>query len=230
MGAILRIVKQIVAFGDGSPTNHPKLRYVDWNRDISDIPVQNPRSEGHTIAPGAEKVIFDGTRTTFIDGTTAFSVALVPGTSDRYRFRWTGGTNPGFRTDRALDLTGATVSVIINQNQTVNLNITAGTPTFAGVVAGDTLWIPTIDDGVTSPFSPANHGFWTVIAATSASLTLQRPTDCDFEALTETGVVVTAANQVQSFSAAGVQVGDSLDVSLGFAPATLRNFRIVGVT
>lgn len=227
--ANLRVIKQLVAFGDSLSTNNPRLRYVDWNRDISDLEVQNPRSESHILAPGQEKLLFDGTRTLAVDGTTELSVALVPGEADRYRFRFTGGTNPVFRTNRGLELSGASVSVVLNANSTATMTV-AGDGGFESIVAGDTLWVPGTEESISSPFHAANQGFWLVMAATATSLTLTRPSNTDFEAYTQSAVSVTADNQIVAYSSAGVQVGDRLEVGGGFVATTWRTYSIVGVT
>lgn len=225
MSAFLRLVTQIVAFGDHSVSSNPKLKFVDWNRDIPEIPVGAVNSETHVIAPGQEKVIFDGTRALLVDGTTAFDVQLVAGTTDRYRFRHTGGTAPGFRTDRGLNVNGATITCTVLSNGTMSLSITGGS--FSSVQAGDVLWLPSTDEGVTSPFNILNRGFWQVLSSSATGITLVR--DGDFVGVTET-VAVTASNQVQAFSSSGVQVGDRLEVAGGFAAATQKNYSIVGVT
>lgn len=227
MTAFLRIIKQLVAFGDATSTSNPRLRYVDWSRDLSDLRVSRPRSEQHTLAPSEEKTLFDGGRSLLLDGTTAFQVKLLSGTSDTYQVRWTGGTNPGFRTDRALNLSGATVVVTVFSNSTATMAVTSGS--FASVQVGDTLWVPGTEEGVTSPFNAANQGFWKVLAASATTLVLTREADVDFEAYGES-VSVTSAGQMVAFSATGVQAGDKLDVSAGFAASTQRTFPIVRVT
>lgn len=229
MSAILRITRSIVAFGDSSPTSNPRLRFVDWSRDLSDIQGHNPRTESHSLQPGEEKTVFDGSRTLTLDGVagpTGFSVSLVAGTTDHYRFAWTNGNNPGFRTSRTLDVNGATVSVTLTPNNTAVMAISGG-KTFAGVEAGDTLWLPSTQDNITSPFSVLNRGLWSVAARSATQLALVRLDD--FQATEET-VTLTSNDQLQAFSSTGVQAGDKLEISGGFAPSTQKSFQITSVT
>ncbi len=225
---ILRIVKQIAGYADAAGAQAPKLRYVDWNKDIADIAVRGASAVLYEVAAGQEKTIFDGSRALSLDGTTAFSLQLIAGYTDRYRFRWTGGTNPVFRTARALDLSGATVTVVVNANSTATMTVSGGS--FASVQAADVLWVPGAEESVASPFNVLNQGFWTVLAATSSQLVLSRADGATFEAYGEANISVTAAEQVQAFSSDGVQVGDTLEVSAGFSASAQRAYPVVAVT
>lgn len=227
MTATLRTVSSVVAYGDMTQSNNPKLRYVDWSRDLTEELVDNPRSESHILTPGEEKLIFDGTRSTSIDGTSAFSLSLVSGTSDRYRFTWTAGTDPVFRSSRSFTVSGGTVTVVVNANNTATFTVSGGS--FTGIQVGDTVWLPGPPDIVSSPFNVLNQGFWVVLAVNATTLTLSRPGD-SFSAVGEGPISVTAAEQLQAYSAAGVQPGDKLEVTAGFSATALRNYQVVDVT
>jgi len=201
---------------------------VDWNRDLSDLRVANPKSESFVLSAGQTKTLFDGTRSLALDVTTNLSVALVAGETDRYRFRHTSGADPLFRTDRALDLDGATIDVVVNANSTATLDISGGS--FAGVQVSDIVWIPGAEESVTSPFDAVNRGFWVVLAADNAQLVLGRENEENFEAFGETAIAITDAGQFVAFSSNGVQIGDKLEVSAGFAASTLRTYPVVDVT
>lgn len=222
MTAILRTVSTVVAFGDASPTQNPKMRYVDWARDITEELVDNPRSESYQISPGQEKLIFDGTRSIALDNTTVIDFALVTGTADRYRFTWSGGTDPAFRTARTFSIAGASVTVAAQANSTAVLTVTGGS--FTGITVGDTLWINS-----TSAFNPVNQGFWTVLAVSATSMTVARA-DGTNNMYSEGPIVVVSAADFKAFSADGVQVGDKLEVSAGFSTSILRSYSIVAVT
>lgn len=230
MDAFLNVTMKLLAFGDKSINSNPRLRYVDWNRDASGVLVRDPKSESHSIDPGATKLIFDGTRATTIGGTTAFAVTLSPLDPSRYRFTWTGGTGPSFRTDRALALNGVAVTVAVQANSTVIMTVAPG-PDFTGVLAGDTLFIPDVSTGDSAgPFSALNGGYWQVLAVLSpTSLSLARFAGVDFAATNET-VTLTGNSQLQAFSTSGVQVGDKVDISAGFAVSTRKTFDVVAVT
>lgn len=222
----LRLSINAIAFGDPDSTAQPRLRHFDWLRAQSVVDAANPRSETYTLAPGESRTIFSGVRALALDGTTEMEVSMVAGTTMDYRLSHTGvGTAPGFRTSRSLDLTGQTVTVTVNSNETATFATTGGA--FAGAVVGDVLWIPGSVDGVTSPFSVANQGQWLILSASSGSIVARRAEDFNAEAQV---VSVTDVDHVVVFSAAGVQVGDKIEVISGFGSANRGTFPIVEVT
>jgi len=231
MDAFLNATLKILAFGDKSFNSNPRLRYVDWNRDASGIQVRDPKAEAHTIDPGATKLIFDGTRSTSITS-AIFAVSLSALDPSRYRITWTGGSNPGFRTDRSLTLSGIAVTFLVLANNTANLSVpTLAAFDFTAVQPGDTILIPGTATGDTAgPVSPLNSGYWQVLAVlNSKNLSLSRFVGSGFEATNET-VTLSSNSQLQAFSTAGVQVGDKLDISAGFAISTRKTFDVVAVT
>lgn len=224
--ATLRISTNVISYGDPDATAQPRLRHFDWLRAQSITDAANPRSETYTLAPGESRTVFSGVRSLTLDGTTEMEVDLVVGTAMDYRIRHSGnGLAPGFRTSRGLDLTGATVTVTVNANETATFGVAAGS--FAGAVAGDVLWLPGSADGVTSPFSVANQGQWLILSATASTIVARRTEDFNAEAQS---VAVTDVDHVVAFSAAGVQVGDKVEVISGFQTANRGTFPIVEVT
>lgn len=231
MDSTLNVSTKILAFSDtGEITSNPRLKNVDWYRDISGMPVANPRSEGYSIAPGGSKTIFDGTFVSTIDGTTAFDLTLSPLDPSRYRIAHSAGTAPGIRTGRGLALNGVSVTFTVNNNATMTVSVPAG-PDFTAVQVGDSVFIPHTTTGdVSSPVSVLNAGYWEVLAkASSLNITLVRPSGTDFEGITQT-VALTASSQLRAYSATGVQVGDSVDITAGFSLSTRKTFEIVAAT
>lgn len=216
MDSILNLTTKITAYSDKTVSSNPRLRNFDWTRDMSGMAIGQPKSDKLEILPGATKLVFDGTRTTTVGVNTTFGITLSPLDPSRYRFTYGSGTNPTLRTDRAIDLTGVATTFTINANATANIG--TASPAFAGVVVGDTIFVPHTTTGDTANvFSAANAGFWTVIAVLSTSnLQLARQAGEDFSGTTETQTPVSAA-QVQAFSASGVQSGDAVDISAGFS-------------
>ena len=104
-----------IAFNDTQPSNNPNLRIFDLGIKLLGQACARPKSEEYLVAPGAQQVVFNGTRTTAIDGTTAFTVTQPQPALNTYRFTATGGTLPVFRTDRLLGVDSTTeLSVVIN--------------------------------------------------------------------------------------------------------------------
>ena len=217
----------VVIYDDPTATSNPQFRYVDWRRQISNWSVNNPLNKQVVIPPGTSQVIFNGSRITTIDNTTTFSISLNPISSTTYRISYTSGTVPGFRTDRGLNLTGDTVTLAVNNNST--LTVTVVTNNFSSVLIGDQIWIPGVatgDASLNSPFNPLNVGLWTVIAKASGgtpkTITLTRLSGTAFSGTSETQSPTSAA-QFVAFSSAGVQIGDTLNISSGFSPVTQSN-------
>lgn len=216
------------AYGEGTATNSPNLKYVDWKRSINAEPVKNPRSEGVTIEPKSEKLIFDGSRTLTLDGTTSLALTLSPLDPSRYRFSYVSGTALGLRTARALVLANNPLTLTALANGSLTVEATEGSP-FVAVQVGDTVFVPgasTGDSGL--GFNVANEGFWTVIGVTGARLTLARLPGEDFVGASESVEVLSEG--VLAFSAAGVQVGDKVEISAGFSDPVRSTFEVVAVT
>lgn len=226
MTANLSFSWKLLAFNDDFSSNNPTLKNFDWSQSVRVGEVRNPTARAVDVAPGQALLLFDGTRALATDVSTSFDLELVSGSSDRYRLRWVAGTNPVFRTDRALALSGMTVTVSVNPNGTAVF--TSSAPAFGSVVSGDVLWIPGTDEIGTQPLNSLNRGFWTVLAATSTSVTVQR--SGDFQGFAEGPTTITANDQVRAHSSTGVQVGDVLEILAGFVSSSRRSYEISVVT
>ena len=195
--------------------------------------VNNPQSYPRTLQPGEAYTFFNGVRILSNAANTELTLTLSSrinplDPTPRYRFSWTGGTNPVFRTNRGLTLNTKTVVVSINTNFTVKFLATAGD--FAGVSVGDEVFLPSVLSGdAASPFDPLNCGYWVVlgVAVDTSYITVAR--SGDFEAVAES-VLVSANSQVQAYSSAGLQVGDKVDISAVFSASILRTYEVANVT
>ena len=227
--AKLRLSSNVLAYADQNINSNPAKRFTDWSRVIFQD-VVNPKENQLMIDPGATLAIFSGVRTTSIDNTTQFLLSISSLSPDLYRFTYNAGTLPVFRTDRGLTLNGQTLTLLVNANQT--LQVTASTTgAFASVVIGDTIFIPGVSTGdVSGPFNPLNEGEWQAIGLDSTHTILQlvRPPGSAFSAYGEADVL-TANSQFQAFSAAGIQIGDSVAISMGWALPVLRTFVVEDV-
>ncbi len=230
MLAKLTISSKAQSFNDNSSNNNPLRRFFDWTREIRGLVVDNPQSHNGTLGFGASATIFDGVRATTLDGTTAFTSTLsaLDGGS-RYRFTFVSGTDPTLRTDRALTLNTRVMTFTVNSNQTVNVSIGGGS--MSAVQVGDIVFVPhttTGDDA--NVLSTDNAGYWQVIALISS--TNIQITRLAGESFSATGEVQTLTDdsQFQAFTSDGVQVGDSVTISAGFATATQKTFTIDKVT
>lgn len=224
---ILNIHSTHLIYGDTDTTTNPKLVYVDWTRHFNTIDVENPEAKRNVLMPGESFTVFSGSRSTSIDNTTTFSIALNPIKSSVYRITHTGGTAPAFKTARSFNASGVAITATVNNNATMVFTIGAGN---FNAQVGDIVFIPGVSTGDSvSPFNSLNEGFWSIISASALKLTVVRfPTE-SFAGASE--VVTPSSNsQFLIFSSAGVQVGDSLEISAGFSPVTQKSFVVSQVT
>lgn len=234
--ATLSVVSKAVAYSDTSSSNNPRLRHFDWTRTYEGLQTANPRTEPVQIEPGGQVTVFNGMRTIAIDNTTSLTIARNTMDSTLYRIAYYAGTDPGFRAKRTeIGAYGATLTVdgeyMVFNIDGIDPENPPAEPPLSGVVAGDCVYIPHTSLGypASSPFNALNAGLWIVHGVDpNGSMTLRRPTGVDFSGASEVVPVVGSGN-VEIFSSAGVQVGDSLDITGGFAVSTRKTFEVVGV-
>jgi len=225
MDAKLNLTSNVLAFSDVNVTSNPSLRQIDWSR-FHQVDVSNPKTDIFDLAPGETLTLFNGTRSTSINGSTDFDLTLSPLASTRYRFTWGGaGANPAFRTDRGLALDTETVTVVINNNYTATFTTTAGG--FSGMVAGDIVFIPGTTTGDTAgPFSSDNEGYWNVLSIDGTNTTIQLSRSGDsFSGVSEV-VILTDDSELQAFSSTGLQVGDKVNISSGFSTTVQGTYEV----
>jgi len=228
--ALLTFLSHVLGYEDSIASNNPTQRAVDWAKGVLNIPVENPKTDPRTIPPQTELVVFDNGITTSIDGTTEFDLTLSSLDSTVYRIEHSAGTPPDFRIARTTVVSGGTITVAVLPNNLVTFTHSA-TP-FAAVVVGDNVFIPGVLTGdPAGPFNSLNEGYWLVVAKNSnAQLTLARLSGTSFQAFSEGPVAIAADSEFQVFSADGVQVGDSVELSLGFQVNALKTFVVLSVT
>lgn len=220
---------KVLGYDDLPQTNNPTRRGINLDIAQANVPVDNPQTQAFQIDPGDAVTVVDGTRATGINGTTSFNLTLSPLDPSIYRATWAGaGASPAFRTDRAIDCTGIALTLAANPNLTVTVTAGSGTP-FSAVLAGDVVFIPgTMTGDAAGPFNSLNEGFWTVLSATSTVLTLARDPGIVWSGASEV-VTPAAAIDIQAFTSTGVQIGDTVDISAGFAAAAQRAFDVTAV-
>lgn len=228
----LTFILQVLGYDDLAPTSNPQSRPIDYKITEAGIPVENAQTESFSIDPGATFLVFSGLRETSIDDSTGFNLSLsLPLNNIVYRLTYVPGETqaPNFRTARELDLSTIPLTLTLQLNLTLKMEAQSGTP-FTGVSVGDVLFIPgpKTGDGP-SPFNSLNQGFWQVISNGGSNVVLKRDPDTTFEGISE-DVATSSADSVIAFSPDGVQVGDTVDLSAGFSPATLRAYDITAVT
>ncbi len=224
----LTVIMQAVAFEDAGANSNPTKKPVDWARTVSNVPVENAGTQRYKIQPLGTLTVIDGTRPTSIDGTSEFSLAVNAADPNRYRITNTAGTLPGFRTDRGVDCTGIELTAVVNPNLSVTITAGSGTP-FTAVEVSDIVFIPGPATGdPANVFNALNVGYWTAISRSDTSVTLVRLAGEIFTGLSDV-VTPTDASQLQAFSSDGVQVGDTVEISAGFATTAQHAYEVLAV-
>ncbi len=208
------------AFSDANSSNNPSLSNFKWARDISGIIASNPLSEAFDLAPGESKSLFNGTRTLAQDGTTEYDISLKPLSTHTYILKASAGTLPNFRTPRAI-ATDATSQVTVTLNGPLTIfTFSGGTlPNLASVAVGDNVRIG-------SQFNVQNQGEWKILAKSSTSFTVENQIGAAEGPIT---LGASFADQIEIYSAAGVQAGDTLIISGGFSAVTQNSYKITAV-
>ncbi len=224
----LTVIMQAVAFEDAGANSNPTKKPVEWGRAVSNVPVENAGTQRYKIQPLGTLTVIDGTRTTSIDGTSTFSIAVNTADSNRYRIANTSGTAPGFRTDRGVDCTGIVLTAVVNANLSVTITAGSGTP-FSAVQVSDIVFIPGLSTGdAANVFNALNVGYWTVLSRSNTSITMVRLAGEIFTGISDV-VTPTDALQLQAFSSAGVQIGDTVEISAGFATTAQHAYEVLAV-
>jgi len=228
--AFLNLITKIQGFNDATVSNNPRLKSVDWLRSMQGLELDNIRTVQYSIASEASQSVFSGTRSTSIDGTTEFDLSLSPLNSSTYRFTYATGTAPVFRTGRGLTLNGIATTFTVNANGTLNLSVASGNH-FSAVQEGDNVFIPGTTTGdAANVVNAANEGLWVVLTKVdSNNLVLERPSGENFDGYGQT-VTFTSNTQIRAFSASGVQIGDSVTISAGFAVSAQKTYTVSEVT
>lgn len=137
------------------------------------------------------------------------------------------GAPAALRTLRSFNSSGVPITFTINNNATAD--VTIGSGNFNATV-GDNVWVPGPTTGdMPTPFNVLNQGLWVVISASTTKISLTRLAGMAFSGVSETQTP-TSNSQFIIFSSAGVQVGDSVDISAGFSLVTQATYIVTSVT
>jgi hypothetical protein len=210
------------SYSDNRPSNAPSLSNVKWNRELDGIPCQNPTSQAAQLAPGENRVLFNGTRSLAQDGTTRYSIALKLFSTNTYVLSGVSGTLPNFRTPRVTGADSSTQITTSINGPVQTFASTGGTPLnliSGGVQVGDYVTIGNL-------FNALDQGTFQIIALTATSFSIE-----NLLGVIEGPITLGSgyASQLQIFSPAGVQIGDTLVISGGFSPATQGSYKVTAV-
>ena len=216
----LNILTSITGYEDDNATNNPSKNNFRWTVDYQGIEIKEPKSETVKLAQNQSKSLFSGVAAITDDNTTTYDITLKPSTSNTYIILHNSGTAPQFRTPRSI-ASDATTQVTVTKNGPLLIfTATGGTIwSLTSVVVGDEVRI----GGV---FNLQNQGKFKVLSKTSTSFTVESSAGAAEGPIT---LGLTFSSQVQIYSAAGVQIGDKLDISAAFSAASFGTYEITDV-
>lgn len=220
---VLNIINQFMAYTPvNGITDNPILRNFDWSRRIYSIPVDNAQTETKTLAPNQSLEIFSGIVSHNI--TVAEDVVLSLLGDSVYRLSVVGGGS-FFKTKKAVSSI-TTCDISINNQTIANFDFDAAT---LGAAIGDTLRCKGYNtkDSNTA-WNSINTGDWVIIGINGSVLTCKRPIGQTFEAIEETATITGA--DLEIFSNAGVQVGNSITLEDNFLIYGKQSFIVQDVT
>lgn len=222
--AQLNLQVNLLSFYDNTASNNPYLRAFDFTLKLAGIDAKNPDQRPYSVPPQSTQVVYDGTRTVSIDGTTQFDVTKPYLDKDMYRFAWnSSGTAPVFRTDRGLGLTTSSAFNLTVNGPVCTITSTAGPFVTTNIQVGDVLNI--IAGAGTSN---ANQGRFTIIAKTATSISFQ-----NINAAAESFTILDA-DLFLVYSHGGsnnqIQIGDKVKISNGFSIASFGTYEVAEVT
>lgn len=215
-----------LTYNDTVAGNNPFIRVFDLAYDILATTANEPKAEDILIPASSSLTIFNGVRTTAIDGTTAFDVTKPYPTLNTYRFTRSAGTQPVFRTNRNIAVDDTTQFTISVNGPVITLTSSGGTaPDFSSVVVGDILRID-----ASAGVSANNQGRFTIIAKTTSSISIKNTSGVG-ETVTLNN---TASNSflIYSNGSSGnqVQISDKVILSAGFSQASWGTYSVTEVT
>lgn len=209
-------------YSDANASNNPSQNNFKWDREIKGLSVNNPLSLAFSLAPGETKVLFNGTRTLLQDGSTQYSIALKPLSSNTYQLSGVAGTLPNFRTPRITGADATTQVTVTLNGPLVTFASTGGTALAliaGGAVVGDYVRIGNL-------FNPLNQGEFKILSLSATSFTVENDIGAAEGPIT---LGAGFASQIQIYSALGVQIGDTLVISGGFSAVTQGSYKITSV-
>lgn len=216
----MNLLTHLNIYEDANPTNNPTKNNVKWTLDEQGLEVNEPESKSLVLQAGQSLSLFSGLVSISDDGTTTYDLALKVGTSNTYKISHNSGTAPAFRVARNTSADNTTEVTVTKNGPVLTFTSTGGTLfslIAGGCAVGDEVRIA-------GNFNTANQGKFKILALTATSFQVENSAG-----QAEGPITLTAASNIQVFSAAGVQVGDKVSLESGFSSLTLGTYEITDV-
>lgn len=219
----MNLLIHLNGYKDENATNNPSKNHFKWNSDNQGITISEPDSKEIKLPAGQSLSLFAGSISTSADNTTTWNIALKSGTTQTYVISKASGTSPAFRTARTTGADATTQITVTKNASLLTFSSTGGTALnliVGGVAVGDEVRIGTL-------FNVVNRGKFKVLARTATSFTIENENGQAEGPIT---LGVGFADQINIFSAAGVQVGDKVDLKAGFSSVSFGSYEITDVS
>jgi hypothetical protein len=222
----------LIVFEDPAVQN-PQIRTLDITRSWQGVCVSDEKTNKiQSLLPGDSQTVLMTARALGVNNTTQFALSHPSIDLPTMRMQWTGvGSNPVFRTKRAISIDATSAITITRQNPaTARVMTTAGTNMVTtSVQVGDYVQFGKTTDSFTSLFNPVNQLSWKVMATGSNYIDV-----LDNGAMSMDSAIVLGATfdqQLRVLSAGPVLVGDTLEIlGAGQNPNNIGKFKITDVS
>lgn len=218
----------LLAYSDGTKSNDPRLRDIDYARQLVGIPCSNSLGQRIVVPPSSTLQIVSTARTLTQDATTSYTVYLYTGNT--FRYVWAGGTNPTLKTKRVVAYSDVTEYNVTRSGNIVRYtwNTVGINPNFIvnGVIVGDILRLEPNGN-----FNALNSGTFTIVGVGAQYLEVVND-----QGVAETGIALGAAidgiySPFQVYASDGVQIGDEANIlSTAFSISNRGIYTISEVT
>ena len=219
----LNLLVHLNAYEDSSDTNSPTLNNWKWHRDLQAITISEPASMSVKLPAGQSLSLFSGTVSTSDDITTTFDINLKSGSSIAYIIKHAGGTAPLFKAPRSSGADATTEVTVTKNAKLLKFESTGGT--LFGLIAGGAIVGDEVRIG--SQFNSNNQGKFKILALDATSFTVENEIGAAEGPIT---LGASFAEQINIYSAAGVQVGDKVDLKAGFSSVSFGTYEITDVS
>jgi len=215
----MNLLVYLNAYEDSNDTNDASLNNFKWSRNEQSLDASQTNSKSLILPSAQSKTLFSGSVAISSDITTTWDLSLKPSSSTIYVLSHSGGTAPLFRTPRTSGADATTEIIVTKNSRLIEFTSTGGTLfdlITNGVLVGDEVRIG-------NQFNTLNQGKFKVLSLTATSFTVEN------ELGVAEGPIVLGAlynNQINIYSADGVQVGDKINIVSGFSSVTFGTYEI----
>jgi hypothetical protein len=231
------------AYEDAIPSNNPGMNNFKWNRSLTGQIVDNPVSVATSLSPMETRSFFSGIRTLAQDGTTVYSLTLLPLSTNTYVLSAVGGTLPNFRIPRSIGVDATTKATLSLNGPVMTLSApssSASTANFVGTIAGMTtpVTITALTAGAVGNVTIPADGTSTINqlivnfnnSSPPSQVVLQAGDDTQIPTLGASFILTGGADAVTGITTSSIVIGDYVQLGSNFNILNQGNWQIISKT